>query len=194
MMTQRIADEERERQSERQVAEQLAARPAPRPEARRDLGWWAMHGAFGGLIAGLIFAAFEMIMAAALMGAEAFFMPLRMIGGLLLGPQALDPAFPLLTAGVIGVVVHVVVSVLYGIVFGAAAGLIPALARSAGVLALAASAFGFVLWIVNFFVFAPMFGWTWFPQETNAVVQFVAHTFFYGTALGLYLTWALRRG
>jgi hypothetical protein len=32
-----------------------------------------------------------------------------------------------------------------------------------------------------------VFGWTWFPENTNAVVQFVAHTFFYGTVLGFVL-------
>jgi hypothetical protein len=32
-----------------------------------------------------------------------------------------------------------------------------------------------------------VFGWTWFPENTNAVVQFVAHTFFYGTVLGYVL-------
>lgn len=35
-----------------------------------------------GIIGGLIFAVFEMMMAAVMMGAEAAFMPLRMIGGM----------------------------------------------------------------------------------------------------------------
>ncbi|MCZ7571242.1 MAG: hypothetical protein M5U01_22065 [Ardenticatenaceae bacterium] len=30
---------------------------------RRGVGWWVKHGAIGGLIAGIIFAMFEMIVA-----------------------------------------------------------------------------------------------------------------------------------
>ncbi|MGH2382721.1 MAG: hypothetical protein ACRDG7_16090 [Candidatus Limnocylindria bacterium] len=42
-------------------------------------------------------------------------------------------------------------------------------------------------------VIAPIGGWTWFPEGTNALVQFIAHTFFYGTVLGIYLNSAARR-
>jgi hypothetical protein len=50
-----------------------------------------------------------------------------------------------------------------------------------------ASAAGFALWIVNFYVIAPIAGWNWFPDGTDPLVQFVAHTFFFGSALGIYL-------
>jgi hypothetical protein len=41
----------------------------PRPSATGpQAGWWAWQGVLGGVIAGLIFAAFEMIAAALLMG------------------------------------------------------------------------------------------------------------------------------
>ncbi len=46
---------------------------------------------------------------------------------------------------------------------------------------------GFGLWVVNFFVLARIFGWTWFPDTQNVVVQFVAHTFMFGTVLGIVL-------
>lgn len=44
---------------------------------------------------------------------------------------------------------------------------------------------GLPLWLVNFYIIAPAV----FPWFTNAnpVVQFLAHTFFFGTALGIYL-------
>ena len=35
----------------------------------------------------------------------------------------------------------------------------------------------------HFYVIAPLFGWTWFPNDTNPIVQFVAHAFFFGTVL-----------
>lgn len=52
---------------------------------------------------------------------------------------------------------------------------------------ISSAAGGLALWIVNFYVIAPLFGWTWFPNGTNPVVQFIAHTVFYGTVLGLIL-------
>ncbi len=41
--------------------------------------WGIKHGIIGGIVAGIVFAMFEMVVAAAMMGADAFFMPLRMI-------------------------------------------------------------------------------------------------------------------
>jgi hypothetical protein len=55
-----------------------------------DLGWWVKQGAIGGIIAGIVFALFEMIAAALMMGADAFVMPLRMIGAIALGPTKDD--------------------------------------------------------------------------------------------------------
>jgi hypothetical protein len=45
-----------------------------------------------------------------------------------------------------------------------------------------------MLWIVNFYVIAPVFGWTWFADDTIASAQFLAHTLGYGCVLGLVLT------
>jgi hypothetical protein len=60
-----------------------------RPESH--IGRWVKHGIIGGILAGIVFAMFEMVMAVVQMGPDAFFMPLRMIGGMALGAQALDP-------------------------------------------------------------------------------------------------------
>jgi hypothetical protein len=86
---------------------------------RSDLGWWLKHGAIGGLIAGIVFAMFEMIVAALMMGMDAFWMPMRMIGAIVLGQAALDPSYSLATAGLVGIVVHMMLSVIYGVIFGA---------------------------------------------------------------------------
>jgi len=73
---------------------------------------WLKHGLIGGIVAGIVFAAFEMVIAAILYGPSAFFMPLRMIGGIAIGQQALDPGTSLLAAGSAGLVVHMVVGCL----------------------------------------------------------------------------------
>ena len=141
----------------------------------------------GGLIAGLIFAMFEMVVAALINGASAFFMPLRMIGAMVLGAEALDPGYSLITAGPAGVLVHVVLSALFGAVFGAAVAAVPSVARSTGALVAAAGLYGLLLWLVNFYVVAPVAGWDWFPNGTDEAVQFVAHVVCFGALLGFYL-------
>lgn len=155
--------------------------------ASADVSRWAKQGAIGGVIAGIVFAMFEMIMAAVLNGANAFFMPLRMIGAMVLGMKALDPGYALLTAGVVGLMLHMMLSIVFGIVFAALVASLPALADSSPMLLVAASVYGFALWIVNFYVIAHAAGWTWFPEKTNVAVQFVAHTIMFGTLLGLVL-------
>jgi hypothetical protein len=46
---------------------------------------------------------------------------------------------------------------------------------------------GFALWIVNFYFITPLLNLPWFTAETNAFLQFLWHTFFFGTILGYYL-------
>lgn len=156
-------------------------------ERRVDVGAWIRYGILGGIIAGITFAMFEMVMALILNGSDAFFMPLRMIGGIGLGASAMDPATSLLTAGGVGLVIHMILSMMYGVVVAGVLSLIPQLSSSRTAVLVSASVAGFGLWIVNFYVLAQVFGWTWFPNNTNALVQFVAHTFFFGTVLGFVL-------
>lgn len=151
-----------------------------------DTGWWLKQGAIGGVIAGVAFAMFEMLATALLNGAAAFFMPLRMIGAIALGPGALQPGYSLLTAGLVGMVIHMMLALVFGIVFALLVAYVPALASSPMALLAAASAYGLLLWLVNFYLIAPAMGWVWFG-ESNPVVQFLAHTFMFGAALGLYL-------
>ena len=84
------------------------------PVTRAEVPWALLHGAIGGIVAGIIFAMFEMIVTASMMGPDAFFMPLRMIGAIALGKAALEPAYSLWSAGLAGVVVHMVLSNLAG--------------------------------------------------------------------------------
>ncbi|WP_258045731.1 hypothetical protein [Mesorhizobium sp. NBSH29] len=127
-----------------------------------------------------------MMASAFLMGIGAFFMPLRMIGAIVIGPAALDPGYSLLTAGSVGVIVHMVLSIVYGMIFGAiAASTLRGQMAHVGL----GSLFGLVLWLVNFYVIAPM-AFPWF-LEANPIAQFIAHTFFFGTVLG-YSLWKAR--
>jgi hypothetical protein len=147
-----------------------------------------------GIIAGLIFAVFEMLAAALLMGPEAAAMPLRMIGAMVLGSDALDPGYSLAVAGMTGIVVHMVLSIFFAGIFAVIASYVAVTTAgdaltTARSLALAGIFFGIALWLVNFYVVAPLAGWTWFPEQSNPVVQFLAHAFFFGCPVG----WMLGR-
>ena len=156
-------------------------------DRRIATGIWIRYGIVGGIVGGIVFAMFEMIMAVVLNGSAAFFMPLRMIGAIALGKTALDPTSSLLTSGGAGLAVHMALSMMYGVVVAGVLALVPSFSRSSAAVLVVASLAGFGLWIMNFFVLAGVFGWTWFPDSQNVAVQFVAHTFMYGSVLGLVL-------
>lgn len=136
--------------------------------------------ATAGIIAGAILAAFDMMFSAIVIGANAFFMPLRMIGAIVLGPAALDADYSLPTAAIVGLIVRMILSVAFAMVFAWLAS--PTAADAT--LAFRGMMFGTVLWIVNFYVIAPLAGWAWFPERTNSAVQFLTHAFLYGCPLG----------
>lgn len=155
---------------------------------RPESGGWITQGMIGGVLAGIVFALFEMIMAALMNGASAFWMPLRMIGAIVLGQRALMPDYSLVGAAITGLIVHMVLAVIFGTIFAAIVAFVSSLATSHGIVIAAATIYGFVLWIVNFYAIARIARWDWFPDKTNPIVQFFAHALFFGTTLGLYLT------
>ena len=150
-------------------------------------GTWVGYGLIGGLVAGIVFAMFEMIMAVVRDGSEAFFMPLRMIGAIGLGASALDPTTALVSAGGAGLVIHMMLSMMYGVIVAGVLAFVPPLSRTTASVLIVSSLAGFGLWVLNFFILARIFGWTWFPDTQNVAIQFVAHTFMFGTVLGLVL-------
>jgi hypothetical protein len=147
-----------------------------------------------GIVVAILFATFEMIAAAILMGPAAAVMPLRMIGAMVLGPAALDAGYSLAVAAMVGILVHVILSIIFTGMFAVTASALTVTAAGdllsiPSGLALAGILFGIVLWLVNFYIVAPVAGWTWFPERANPVVQFLAHAFFFGCPAG----WMLGR-
>ena len=158
---------------------------ATRLDSRAGTGSWVTTGALMGLAAGVIFLVFEMV-AAGLLTPSAFGPP-RMMSATVLGQGALpgQSSVGLAVALPVALVVHFTLSAIYGAVFGGLSGAVGFLRGSRGVLIAAATVFGLALWLVNFYVIAPVL-FPWFLMA-NPVVQFLAHTFFFGTVLGLLL-------
>ncbi len=151
---------------------------------------WALTGAVMGLLAGMVFILFELIMAG-ITGPSAM-TALRAISAIVLGPGALEPSVNVGAAVVIGLIVHFVLSAIFGLIFGMIVWAARSLIGSDGVLVGAAALYGLVLWIVNFYMIAPR-AFPWFA-EANPVVQFFAHILFYGGVLGLLFVGARRAG
>ncbi len=161
-------------------------------EVRSEAGCWIFPSAVMGVAAGGVFLIFEMI-AAGIMGQSAF-EPFRMIAAMILGEGALPTQSTIGLAVVVPVAlaIHYALSAFYGAVFGPAVAAIGTLRSGHVALAGAASVFGFVLWLANFGAIAPVL-FPWFSMADPAV-QFIAHTLFFGTPLGLMLGIRLRGG
>jgi hypothetical protein len=141
-----------------------------------------------GLMAGLGFSAFQMLSAAWQIGSHGLFVPLRMIGAILLGRQALDSSSGVAYAATVGLMLHVTLSIAFAVLFVVLFDHPGRPSRSLRQQLLVGCLYGVLLWIVNFYVLAPIFGWYWFPDQTNPAIQFLAHTLFYGCLLS-YLLW-----
>jgi len=141
-------------------------------------------GIVGGIVAGLVFAVFEMIYAA--IAAGNFFGPLQMIASIPL--QIPPPEIGLGSAIVVGLITHLILSTGFGVGVTFLVSSIEPLRSSRTTLLLATSAAGLALWLVNFYGLSYLLGTPWFATQTSALWQgFIAHTFFFGTALGVYL-------
>lgn len=154
-------------------------------DARAGVSKGVVAGLVAGIAAGIVFAMFEMVVAV-LMG-QGFFAPLRMIGAIGLGEGALppQPSIGLATVVPVGLIIHMVLSMVYGAGFGVVASAVGALKENRALLVGAGTIAGLALWIVNFYVIARV-AFPWFAMA-NPVVQFLAHTFFFGAVLGLLL-------
>lgn len=144
---------------------------------------WLIPSALLGMVAGIVFILFEMIADWAM--GNTFWMPLRMIGAIVLGEDALEMSYSVTEAAVAGGIVHMALSALFGAVFGGLLAVVHGLRSSRGVLVVAASLYGLTVWLVNFYAIAPA-AFEWF-QNADPIVQFVAHTFLFGALLGALL-------
>jgi hypothetical protein len=157
------------------------ARVLNRPDLRAE--------AYAGLIAGVIFIGFQVVASAFLTGLPTAPLPLRSISAIVLGPPALVSSYSLVAAIIAGMAIHLFLATVFAVVFGEMARRIARategeLLATTGQLAVAGTIFGTMLWLVNFYVVAPLAGWTWFPGNTHHVTAFFGHAFFFGCPLG----------
>lgn len=136
-------------------------------------------GILAGVGAGLTLALFVMVMDAIV--GNGFLDWLRQSAAIVLGESAVAVSSPL-TVLILGLIVHLSLAALYGAIFAVAARYITFLRRD---LLIATTVFGLGIWILNFYVFSPWL-FPWFDDSPD-IVQFIAHTVFYGMPLGVIL-------
>jgi hypothetical protein len=136
-------------------------------------------GILAGIGAGFTFALFVMAMDAII--GNGLLDWLRQSAAIALG-RSVMPASSTLSVVIVGLIVHVSLAALYGAIFAVAARYITFLQRE---LMIATMVFGLGIWVLNFYVFSPLL-FPWFDDSPD-IVQFIAHTVFYGMPLGLIL-------
>jgi hypothetical protein len=132
-----------------------------------------LRGAIGGLVAGGAFIAATMWFASSL--GDPADAPLMMIATIVQGEEAMKAGT---ASPALGLVVHAVLSAAFGVVFAQIA---PRLATN-GMVALAGTIYGALLYVVNFLLIAPLA----FPifEMANQPFELVVHILF-GTLLSL---------
>ncbi len=141
-----------------------------------------------GLIAGIIFAVGEVVLALA-MGMPAL-EPFRMFASVVFGAGALE--FGPWAALIGGGIVHLVLAGLFGLIYGLINTRLPLEAHTnAGTQTVLGLVFGAAIWILNFQIIARV-AYPWF-LDLPQFMQFLLHAVLFGVPLGLLYAAAERR-
>jgi len=146
-------------------------------------GWAVRDGIFGGLLAGIVFILAEML--AAWFATGNVWAPLQMIASVPLGipPALISIQDAVISGGIFHLVYSALLGVFTAIIVAASAGIHQTRAR----IVTFAAAIGFLAWVVNFYIIAPLIGAPWFATQTNPLLQAIWHTVAYGMVLGWFL-------
>lgn len=132
---------------------------------------------WAGIISGLIFMMLEMIMIPIFMDGSPWGPP-RMIAAIILGKGVLPPPAPFdFGVVMVAVILHLILSIIYAIIL---AWIISAAKTSFWVSILIGAVFGYLLYLVNFYVFTGVF--PWFAKARNWVSVFTHISFGIGAA------------
>lgn len=140
-----------------------------------------------GMLGGITFLVFKIMMALVL--GHSPFTPLRLIGAMVLGEGAISGGVALTTVVAAALTVHFVLSLIYGAVFLLIAVRIQHMRRSRLAVLSTACSLGFLLWVVNVLLVAPIL-FPWFT-ETQPLIEITARVLFFGLPMGLVMSRSL---
>lgn len=143
-----------------------------------------------GLLAGLALGVVEIVASAALRGGP--WLPFDFAAAILVGPEALAPAFPVAAAVTLGTVIHALLSVVFGVAFIAVLALTFQLSARPWLLMVYGVLFGVTVWEVDFLAVLPLIA----PQlagrldlATQLWNGIVSYCLVYGPTLAAYVIW-----
>jgi len=149
-----------------------------------------MHGARAGLLAGFALGLVEIVASILLRGDP--WLPFDFAAAIVVGPDALTPAFPVAASIALGTVIHVLLSVVFGVMFLAGLTLTFQLSARPGLMLLYGVLFGAIVWEVDFLAVLPVIA----PElrgrldlATQLWNGIVSYCLVYGPALGAYVIW-----
>jgi len=149
-----------------------------------------MHGARAGLVAGLALGVVEITASTLLHGDPR--LPFDFAAAIIVGPEALTPAFPLVASLTLGAVIHVLLSILFGTAFLAGLALTFQLSARPWLMLLYGMLFGVTVWEVDFLAVLPVIA----PELTGRLDLatqlwngIVSYCLVYGPVLAAYVIW-----
>ena len=138
-------------------------------------------GLVGGVVAGVLLLALEVV----LNSTTDVLAPFRMLASVFLAEAAMSESAPVGTVVLVGLLDNALVSGFWGLVFGLALACRRNGWTSGGVVTLGIL-FGAAVWLLDFYLFAPLF-WPWIHQ-LSSVSLFIGHAFFFGLPLGVWVS------
>ena len=158
------------------------------PVERRDPWEVAMHGARAGLLAGVALGVVEI--AASTILSDDPWLPFDFAAAIIVGPEALAPAFPLAASLALGTVLHVLLSIVFGVAFLGGLALTFQLSARPSLMLLYGMLFGVTVWEINFLAVLPVIA----PELTGRLDLatqlwngIVSYCLVYGPVLALYV-------
>ena len=157
---------------------------------RRDRREVLRHGTFAGLLAGFVLGFVEIVVSTVLRGDP--WLPFDFVVAIVVGPEALAPAFPVAVSVALGTVIHILFSVFFGAVFLAALALTFQLSARSWLIVLYGVVFALAVWEVNFLAVLPLVA----PALTDRIdlttqlwSGIVSYGLVYGPVLAAYVIW-----
>ena len=149
-----------------------------------------MHGARAGLLAGVALGAVEIAASTILSGDPS--LPFDFAAALIVGPEALLPAFPLAASLALWTVLHVLLSIVFGVAFLGGLALTFQLSARPLLMVLYGRLFGVTVWEINFLAVLPVIA----PELTGRLDLatqlwngIVSYSLVYGPVLAAYIIW-----
>jgi len=149
-----------------------------------------MHGARAGLVAGVALGAVEI--AASTILRQDPWLPFDFAAALMVGSEALSPAFPLAASLALGTILHVLLSIIFGVGFMGGLALAFQLSARPSLMVLYGMLFGVGVWEVNFLAVLPVIA----PELTRRLDLatqlwngIASYCLVYGPVLAAYVIW-----